>query len=155
MLRIRNIVCGTDFSPAARRAVEVAVDLAENFGAAVLLVHVIEPLPKLQPMPDEDGWAVDPDAFGQALKRQARLRLDELVDQFADREPALRPVATSGSIADRLMEAADAERADMIVVASVSDSARRGQGLGTVAAKVVAGASVPVMTVPAPAVKDA
>lgn len=40
-----TIVCGTDFSPAATEATEIARLLAKKYAASLLLIHVVAPLP--------------------------------------------------------------------------------------------------------------
>ena len=43
MVDIKHILCPTDFSPAAEKAIAYAQDLARVFGAKLLLLHVVPP----------------------------------------------------------------------------------------------------------------
>ncbi len=52
MLNIKTILCPTDFSDPAREALNVASDLAQQFGAELRLLHVIPVLPPLPPDPN-------------------------------------------------------------------------------------------------------
>ena len=42
-MRFRKLLCPTDFSPGARDALRVAIDLASGSDAELLLVHVWHP----------------------------------------------------------------------------------------------------------------
>src|SRR4029079_19519579 len=44
MIRIRKILCPVDFFPASKGAAEYAVALAKNYGAQLILLHVVEPV---------------------------------------------------------------------------------------------------------------
>ena len=52
MLPVKLIVCPTDFSPPACSCVGAASELAEHFGAELLLVNVVPALPSLPPDPN-------------------------------------------------------------------------------------------------------
>jgi|GEM_PF-3928469 nucleotide-binding universal stress UspA family protein len=41
MLQIKRILCPTDFSEAARRALDLAVPLAEAFEAELYVIHIV------------------------------------------------------------------------------------------------------------------
>jgi nucleotide-binding universal stress UspA family protein len=45
MLPLKRILCPTDFSEPAGKALETAVELAQHFSAQLLLVNVVPPVP--------------------------------------------------------------------------------------------------------------
>src|SRR3954466_1611877 len=44
MIRIRKILCPVDFFPASKGAADYAAALAKNYGARLILLHVVEPV---------------------------------------------------------------------------------------------------------------
>lgn len=47
MLPLKKIVCPTDFSEPADEGLKIARELATQFSAEMLLVHVVTPLPAM------------------------------------------------------------------------------------------------------------
>jgi len=45
MLPINKILCPTDFSEPSRKGIDAAIEMARTFGAELILVTVITPLP--------------------------------------------------------------------------------------------------------------
>lgn len=148
MKRIERIVVGTDFSSIAEHAVDHAVDLAEQIGASVTLVHAYE-LPAYS-LPD--GVVVATPAVAKSITDAGLKGLAESVERRKARSVALRPILRMGSVADELNAVADAEDADLIVVGT---HGRRGFSrflIGSVAERTVRTATRPVLVVHAPEV---
>ena len=49
MFTLKRILCPTDFSAASKRALELAVPVAEKFEAQIYLVHVVPGIPDVTP----------------------------------------------------------------------------------------------------------
>ncbi|MFO7559333.1 MAG: universal stress protein [Desulfobacterales bacterium] len=47
MLPINKIICPTDFSDPSYEGLKTAAELAGNFGAELILVHVVMPMPSI------------------------------------------------------------------------------------------------------------
>lgn len=104
---VERILVASDRSETASRAVAWAVELAERYGAELLVLQVV---------------AADPEAVEPELVRYA-----------AERAPGARARAVAGEDpAAAIVQAAREERADVIVVGSVGMSGRREFLLGNV-----------------------
>lgn len=142
---LEHIIAGTDGSAHATHAVRWATELARRMGSELLLAHVVE----RDPIALAGGYAVLPDNELQQLRDAARAHL-ETDWSDAPRAAAVRwrPLLLDGNAAAALMRAAEAERADLLVIGN------RGRGgfaellLGSVGHQLVHQARIPVTIVP-------
>lgn len=98
---MKKILVGTDTSASADLAVRTAAELAETTGAELLVLHVRAP--------DGGHDAVDPHKAPDP-----RGYLDQMHVRFPS--VALRAWSESGDTAERIVDVAEAERVDAIVV---------------------------------------
>jgi nucleotide-binding universal stress UspA family protein len=130
----QTIYVAMDFSPAAERAFEVALDLARQRGAELVIGHVI-------PKPAVIGHG----AIDSRIREEARLeRLRRAAEQAG--VPA-RAEILDGSPADALAEAAERAGATMMAVGTRGSGVLTAMALGSVAARLVCTAPCPVLTV--------
>ncbi|HUK73917.1 MAG TPA: universal stress protein [Candidatus Bathyarchaeia archaeon] len=99
----RTILVAADFTPASRRAVRFAAELAREHRSNLTLLHVLDPKP-LQDM-------ADPAAVEQGIKT----RLAELLGCEADGVHCSIRVAV-GRVTKRILEIAREEAADLLVL---------------------------------------
>jgi nucleotide-binding universal stress UspA family protein len=142
---IRRILHPTDFSPASRPAFRKALELAKASHAQLLVAHVLSSLPI---MPDEymtpNVW--DELERGQRVAGQRQLnRLVAKAKAAGVRARAL--LLDIGVTHERIVRLANARRIDMIVMGTHGRSGLTKALLGSVASRVLASASCPVMTV--------
>jgi nucleotide-binding universal stress UspA family protein len=110
-----SIVVGTDGSETAQRAVMEATRLAKALGCELHLVSAYEPLRGVRIGGAPEGaakvWAVPPDASVQAVVEEAAatVRLSGVT---------VTSHTITGDPADALLEIAEREKADLIVVGS-------------------------------------
>lgn len=137
-----SIICGSDLSPASTGALEVACALAAQRGdREVVLVHVVDEEPA------DDAVRA---ALHARLEAQAAIRP-------AGREPGPGPAPhvrfelVVGAPVDTLVRLAEAEGADLIVIAANSREDDADAHLGTTAANVIVHTPVPVLAVRDPA----
>jgi nucleotide-binding universal stress UspA family protein len=141
---IRQILAPTDFSEFSKQAVESARALAQTFGAKLLLLHVVE----LPAYPIEDFV---PSSMSttllEDLERQASLDLAQVLPESPNATvEVIRQVAV-GTPYRKIVEVAEAEKVDLIVMAT---HGRTGLGhlvMGSVAERVVRTAPCPVLTI--------
>jgi nucleotide-binding universal stress UspA family protein len=132
-----TIICGTDLSPASAGALDVARALAGLRGdSELVLLHVA----------DTAGNEVVRD---EALE-QARAQLDKLVAERPGTPTIRTELTTADSPHEALVGFAEAEGADLIVVAHRSTNLKE-KRLGTTAHRVIAHAQMPVIAVRDPA----
>ena len=131
---VRCIVCATDYSPPSTRAVEYAVSLAEEYGAQLSLLHVLE---------------TRPSNISHLAVQIAERHLREALPGGA--ALALEPefVVETGVVSDRVVNLAVDLSADLIVMGAhgagaLAETASR---LGSTAHRVVSLAPCPVLTI--------
>ena len=101
-LELRQILFATNFAQNSALVAQQAISLAEEFGARLSLLHVIEDYTQLgsRPGPIEDGIR----------------RLHELIPKNADLQNLPETLLEFGSAPDCILKAAAAREADMIVI---------------------------------------
>lgn len=148
-LRVRKIVVAMDFSPAARRALELAQLLAKSAGPAhVILVHAYYVPVELEQYLITHGKSI-PDV----LSAEATRDLEAILTQLQKDGLSAEYVAAAGSPESVVLDVAKQKQADLIALGT---HGRRGiphMLLGSVAERVVRHAEIPVVTVRAPAAK--
>ncbi|MDY0110097.1 MAG: universal stress protein [Candidatus Krumholzibacteria bacterium] len=147
-MHIKTILCPTDFSEPAERALKAARGFALRFEARIVLLHVSEPLPLLA-SPHVGGAVTNFDVPGyqEARLEQAREHLEALAKKHASPDLKLETRLREGVPADMINDTAAEEEADMIVIATSGRSAFRRFLFGSVAEKVIRSAPCPVLTI--------
>jgi nucleotide-binding universal stress UspA family protein len=139
----KNVVLASDFSEASAAAVELAIAIVRQDGAALTVVHVCE----LPVLPE----TVPPVDLIKAITDADEMRLDALLATIRYRCPEARRVLRMGAAWEEILAVAAEVKADLVVVGT---HGRRGlvhAMLGSVAERVVRLSTVPVLTVRATA----
>ena len=145
MRAVRRIVYPSDFSSASRRAFQTALGLAKTFHAQLLVVHVMSTLPVVP-----DGY-VSPSIW-DGLERGQWATAQRQLGRLVARAKAAG-VRASGTLLDvgvtheGIVRFARAKRAGLIVMGTHGRTGLTRALLGSVAARVIATARCPVMTV--------
>jgi nucleotide-binding universal stress UspA family protein len=143
----KHILLGTDGSAASEHAAAMAVELARTHGAKLTALYVVDPYPYLgigetNPMGFQSYMAA---AHQHAAQAHAKVvQLCSLADPTLQVEARL---AEDVAAAHGIVEMANSEGADLVVVGSHGRTGVARLMLGSVAAKVVANSSVPVLVV--------
>jgi nucleotide-binding universal stress UspA family protein len=130
-----SMVVGTDGSETATEAVRQATDLAKQLGATVHLVSAYEPVPEgrlreeRQQVPDDLQWMVNPREDVSATLEQAAKGLEE---QGVKVETHSR----EGDPADAILDVAEEQGADLIVVGNKGMTGAKRFLLGSVPNKI-------------------
>lgn len=141
----KHILLATDGSPASERATALAAGLAHTHGARLTALYVVDPYPYLgigeaNPMGFQAYMSAALDHAAQAHARTLELARQAGPDvQVAPR--VVEDVAASAGI----LQTAREQGADLIVVGSHGRSGIARLMLGSVAARVVAESTVPVL----------
>ncbi len=139
--RLNRIVLGTDFSPVASRAASYAKGLAVSHSARVDLVHVF----------DTDVYLDDREPRLRTLEDRLAMRsarLQALAATFAQAGIAVKtelPMMQPGWRA--LLNSAETDRADLIVVATRSKPQLKRVFVGSTVEELIRHATLPVLTV--------
>jgi nucleotide-binding universal stress UspA family protein len=145
MLTVKKILCPTDFSKASNRAIELAVPLAEKFGAEIYLVHVVPAIPHVTASPTSH---FDVPEYERLLRSDAEKQLAEAAKSV--RAVKAHQILGNGNAADGILKAADENKVDLIVIATAGATGWEHVVFGSVAEKVVRRAQCPVLTIRAP-----
>jgi nucleotide-binding universal stress UspA family protein len=138
------IVCATDFSPLAERALEWAAAMAKRTGGHIDLIHVA-------PNPSGDSLAMtfDTARFDAEHARQATDRLREAARAAATAfDVSVRPQLLRGAPHEEIAKHARLEDARMIVLGTSGLALIERLLLGSVADRTVRSADRPVVLVP-------
>lgn len=140
-----RIVHATDFSPASQPAFRWAVELARGRRAELTLVHVLAP-----PMPVGGEGYVPPRIYQDVLA-EARAEAQRLLAALAARARRAGARASTllleGVAHEGIVRAVRRRRADLLVLGTHGRTGLARVFLGSVAARVVATAPCPVLTV--------
>jgi universal stress protein A len=145
MKRLRRILHATDFSAASKRALDMAVEFARQNKADLLLVHVL--VPHIAYPADTDA---DPEIYielERSARRQAQSSIEALVAKLKRAKVKATAVLLKGTAHGQIVRAAKYRRADMIVIGTHGRTGISKLLMGSVAGRVIAEASCPVLTV--------
>jgi nucleotide-binding universal stress UspA family protein len=143
-MQFRHILAPTDFSEYSKQAIASALELAKKFGAKLTILHVIE----LPPYPVE-GY-VPPSlsaTFMDDLERQATTDLAQLVPEAEAANVEVARVIAVGTPYRKIIDTAEAEQVDLIVMATAGRTGFSHLVMGSIAERVVRTASCPVLTI--------
>jgi nucleotide-binding universal stress UspA family protein len=144
LMIIRSVLCPVDFSEASRTALHAAVRVARQFKASVHVLFVEDPLL----------------ASAAAISAPAATDLNEELKQFVAETPDLDPPAepvlhvTTGQPADEIIQFAEREHIDIIVVGAHGLTGVRKAFFGSTTARVLKRATMSLLVVPASASAD-
>jgi nucleotide-binding universal stress UspA family protein len=141
----KHILLATDGSTASTHAASLAVGLARTHGAKLTALYVADPYPyigvgEINPM----GYQAY-SAAAQQLAAQAHATVDALCKQGGAVVPLEARLVEDLAAASGIVQTAKDEGADLIVMGSHGRSGIARLMLGSVATKVVAESTVPVL----------
>jgi universal stress protein A len=142
-LDLKRILVPLDFSANSTRALDYARGLAEKFDAALHLVHVCE-VPSMM-TPSLDAYAIAYSDWRQRLGEEAERQLNTVTATLGNGRVTTEVLF--GHPAPSIVDAARANRADLIVMGTHGHGAVMHLLMGNVAERVVRTAPCPVLTV--------
>jgi nucleotide-binding universal stress UspA family protein len=139
---IRHILVALDFNPISEHALEYGINLAEKLSARVTVVHVYS----LAVLMALDGEYLPTADSASNKAEEAQRHLDAALAPYASRKVEIHAVLRVGEAGEEICAQAKALGADLIVVGTHGRGAIGRALLGSVAASVLRGAPVPVLT---------
>jgi nucleotide-binding universal stress UspA family protein len=142
----RSIVVGTDGSDTAKEAVRQAAELAKTLGSSVYLVSAYEPVPEgrlreeRQEVPEDLQWMVNP-------REDVTNTLEEAEEELKQAGVQVETHAREGDPADAILDVAEEQNADLIVVGNKGMTGAKRFLLGSVPNKVSHHAPCSVMII--------
>ncbi len=143
-LDVRRILCPVDFSNESLDALRCAGKIATAFGAELIIVHAVEPMPypvEFGPLP-----ALFTDAEPVLLKR-SREQLESLRQKELATLQNCRTTVEVGIAEHAICEAGKREKVDLIVLSTHGRSGLSHLLLGSVAERVLRFSHCPVLTI--------
>lgn len=143
---IASMVVGTDGSDTAGEAVRQATELAKQLGAKVHVVSAYEPIPEgrlreeRQEVPSDLQWMVNP-------REDVDETLNTAAQGLKDAGVEVATHAREGDPADAILDVAEEEKADLIVVGNKGMTGAKRFLLGSVPNKVSHHAPCSVMII--------
>jgi nucleotide-binding universal stress UspA family protein len=145
MIRIRRILCASDFSRTSAKALNWAIDMARANRATLTIMHAYVPVVPLVPEQyiDARTW----ERVDTQTRRWVGRQMTRLTDKARKARVRVAAVMLLGDPAQQIVRTARTKHSDLIVIGT---HGRRGFSkffLGSVAERVVATAPCPVVTV--------
>ncbi len=139
-LTTRSVLVGADGSKGSRAAAQWVLELRGDADVRIVAASVEPPYPEWTPADSPDNWR-------RRLERQIR---DDYAAELVGAGVEITTLALSGSnVADALLQAAEDERTDLVVVGTRGIGGFSGLQVGGVALKTLHRADRPVVLVPA------
>jgi len=148
---IKRILVPLDFSTSSRRALDYAAGMARQFDASLHLVHVCE-VPTMM-TGSMDAYAIAYTDWSQRLGEEAEREIVKIAASVKARKVTTEVLF--GNAARAIVEAAENNAADLIVMGTHGHGAVMHLMMGNVAERVVRTAPCPVMTVREPRGREA
>ncbi len=145
MLPFKKIVCPTDFSEPACKAIKAAGEMAEQFSAELILLHVVGPVPVLETPTGLAGFDVA--AYQQELSESAKASLKARIEKHVPQSVTARAIVVHGEAAHEIVSVAKEEGADLIVLSTHGEGGWRHRIFGSVPDKVLRLAECPVLMI--------
>jgi len=142
MISIKRILVPTDFSEPGRTALLYAVEFADQFGAAVDLLHVIDSVPAgalLSYRPIEE--------LRQSLRVHADEQMGKLHTEWSEHNFPVTKVIVDGHPFVEIVRHAKENEVDLIIMGTHGRGAIAHMMLGSVAEKTIRKSPCPVLTV--------
>jgi nucleotide-binding universal stress UspA family protein len=157
-LDFKRILCPVDLSDFSLTAVKLAAKVAESSGARLYLLHVIDnPFDEfyMTSITQTDPAAVElyktefmrRSKILRATEEHSAVLLKQFCHESVEHLPKVRYLVSSGDPFEKILDAAEAHRIDLIVLATHGRTGIKRLIIGNVAEKVVRHAPCPVLTV--------
>lgn len=137
-----RIAVPTDFGPSSQAALELAIDLAQKYGAKLTLIHVYE-----IPTYGYAGSSYNVMDLLTPVEEAARAQMKDALAALQKRAPGADGLLRKGDASHEILTAIGEAKADLVVMGTHGRQGASHVLFGSVAEKVVRRATVPVLTV--------
>ena len=142
-VQFKNILCATDFSEFSNHTVSYGVALAKEFGAGLIICHVID----LSSVAIYGEFQLDPVGQQNRIVEDANAQLEELT---GDQPVAWEPLITVGKPADEISQAVEEKNIDLVITATRGRSGFKRLILGSVTERLMRILPCPLLVVRSP-----
>ncbi|MCC4768300.1 universal stress protein [Methanosarcina sp. DH1] len=138
----RNIVIATDGSENSLKAISYGIEIAKLSGATVHALYVID-ITSFSSIPMDAGW----EAMYDTLRGEGEKAISMVQERGKGSGVEVREVLLEGHPSNEIINFAENNNADLIVVGTLGKTGLDRFLMGSVAEKVVRGSKVPVLVV--------
>lgn len=141
---LRHVLYATDLSDSAEIGLKFSAELARGAGARLSVVHVFKSV-------DTIYWGAEGGYLGDelaSLKEDAEKRLQLSIPPAITKDLKVAPVLLEGDAYREILEFAEEQNVDMIVMNLQGKTALERALLGSTAERVIRSAHVPVLSIP-------
>ena len=138
----RNIVIATDGSENNKRAISHGIEIAKLSGATVHALYVVD-TSAFSSIPMDAGW----EEMYEILKREGEKAVFEVKELGEAPGVEVREVLLEGHPSNEIINFAENNNADLIVMGTLGKTGLDRFLMGSVAEKVIRGSKVPVLVV--------
>lgn len=144
-----KILVAIDGSTHSERAAAAGIEMARLYGGVVTILYVIDKSKEYAPLGDLVSKAVEDPfaAMWDMLKKQGEEAINRVEDMAKSAGVSVERKIVEGYPADSIINVAEKENMDLIVVGYIGISGLERFLLGSVADKVVRNSKVPVLVV--------
>ena len=148
MFPFKKILCPTDFSEPSLGGLRMAHEMASRFDTEIVVLNVHKPIPHLPtPRLEASDVVFDISAYEKQVAADAKDSLAAFSDSVFDDSVKVRLEVRMGRPADEILQLAEEEKVDVILIATHGRTGLSHIVFGSVAEKVVRHAKCPVLTV--------
>ena len=147
MLQIKKILCPTDFGEHSYKALEMAKDMALKYSAELTVMHVVSEVLPSSPEPFVSLTPEDIERFDLEVKASAEKKIDKIVEQVKQEGLEVNPVLARGTVAGEIVNFAEKNETDLLVIATHGRTGVSRFVFGSVAEKVIRISPCPVLVI--------
>jgi len=147
MLPLKRILCATDFNEPTDEGVKTAGELAEHFGAEIVLVHIVSLVPVMPSPIDEPSSTFNVVSYQRELEDAARERLEKIAKELISPNVKTRTFVASGYPADEITKLAEKEDVGLIIITIHSRSRWRHLLFGSKASNILHKSRRPILSI--------
>lgn len=138
----RNIVIATDGSANSRRAISRGIEIAKLSGATVHALYVVD-----TPSVISEDWTAGKEAIREMMLNSGKKVMSIIKELIGDSGVEVREVLLEGHPSDEIINFAESNDMDLIVMGTLGKTGFERLLMGSVAEKVVRFSKVPVLVV--------
>jgi universal stress protein A len=149
-MRVRRILAPVDFSEVSNQSLDAAISLADQLGAKLVVLHAVEPVYFAGTM---FGPEINVPQLVEEQRRAASSAMHDIIVRLKKKGVDGTGLVETGAPYDVILRTADEKKCDLIVMGTHGRSGVSHLLLGSVAEKIVRGATCPVLTIRGSAAK--
>ncbi len=138
----RNIVIATDGSENTRRAISYGIEMAKLSGATVHALHIVNTQSTIS-----ESWTAGKEEIYKIMRGDGEKVVSKVKEIGENSGVEIRGVLLDGNPSDEIINFAENNNMDLIVMGTLGKTGLEKFLMGSVAEKVVRGSKVPVMVV--------